>query len=128
MRGLWAATAITTTGCVPIDGGAVELRWTIHNLVADERHEEGERIDCDEAGISTLSLLVDPGSRDGPAYPFDCDDGRGSSDFDIAPGRHLFSIAPAGPRADQATVPDPISAQVREGEVTDLQVLLIRVP
>lgn len=130
MRGLLAATAISATGCVPIDGGAVEVRWTIHKQEADPQQqiEEGDRIGCDTADITTVSLLVDPGSAEGPTFEFDCDDGRGSSEFDISPGRHLFDIAPGGPGADVATVPGPISAVVREGEVTDLQVLLIRVP
>jgi hypothetical protein len=130
MQKLAAATVLVANGCVPIDGGAVEVRWTIQTLSAAPRLDldEGDRMTCDEAAIETVTLRIDSGDAAGSSVRFACDDHLGSSDFDVAPGQHLFTLEAGGPRGEEAVFPDPIAAEVREGEVTDLQVVLIRMP
>lgn len=124
MRALIAASVFTSAGCVPIDGGAVEFGWLI-------RDESGQGLSCEDARIAEVRLNDrDPGGEIN-AFDFDCDDKHGSTDFVLAEGRHLFTIealtAPGRPAASVA-VPNPISAQVRTGEVTDLQILVMRLP
>jgi hypothetical protein len=129
MRGLVLAAAIATGGCVPIDGGAVELRWTIRDESGCSRDNNDSCVnDCGQARITRVTLVAELDSGEVRRLDFACDAGYGSSDFALPAGRHLFYIEPGGPGATDAVVPDPISAQVHQGEVTDLQVLVIRIP
>jgi hypothetical protein len=111
---------IALCGCVPIDGGAVELRWTVRR--------DGRGLSCSRAGIDTVTLLAERDGGESSAFVFDCEAGHGTTNFELAEGRYLFRIEPAGPGAADVAVPNPITAGVREGEVTDLQVLVLRVP
>ena len=121
MRGLCAATIIWVAGCVSIDGGAVELRWAI-------RDNAGVSLRCGEAGIETVTLVAEDEDGQLSAFPFDCEEEHGTTNFELHQGRYLFRVDPAGPGAVGVAVPNPIVAGVRDGEVTDLQVLVLRTP
>ncbi|MEK6606637.1 MAG: hypothetical protein AABZ30_03150 [Myxococcota bacterium] len=128
---LLAALTGMTTACVSIDGGAIEVGWEI-------RGPEGS-VPCDEAGIARVRLRIDRTGDDGANSSdrldgFRCGDGlRGSvtTDFDVAPGRYLLSIEALDAGGDTigpdrgVCVPPPIEREVKDGEVTDLDVMLI---
>lgn len=134
--GMCLETALGS-GCVAVNGGAIELAWTVRTADADAT-------DCGTQNITTVALYVaacDDGGLEGCAGPdaspsaspvqtFTCDRLRGSTDFSIAPGRKKIWIAAfcANGDAAQATVPEPILRDVAKGEVTELNALLISVP
>jgi hypothetical protein len=131
-----AAVGSTGTGCVAIDGGAVEVSWSIRSF-------EGDAVGtCLEARIDKIRLcwnpLTDPapdGAPDEPCPPdqrrsFPCDDSSGVTGFDLDPGLTAFWIEPVctdGEPADPGTyqVPPPIVRTVREGRIISLNSLLL---
>jgi len=121
MRGIATATAIVLGGCVQIEGGAVELRWAI-------RDQDGRTRSCERTEIDTVTLVGEDEQGEPSAFVFDCDEGHGTTHFGLAEGSYLFRIEPGGPGAKGVTVPNPIVADVHEGDVTDLQVLVLRTP
>ena len=135
MYAVMCAGAAFGSGCVAVNGGAIELAWTVRTTAADTA-------DCDTQKIATVGLYVAPcddgglegcAGPDAPASPFQafsCGRGRGSTDFSIAPGRKKIWIAAfcADGSAASVTVPEPILRDVAKGEVTELNALLISVP
>ncbi len=136
------------TGCVQIDGGAVELSWSIRNF-------DGEAASCDLrtadgstdfADIADIRICWEPVAEDGefsgacdPTLNtrFDCRSAHGVTGFEIAPGDTALWIEPLcevmGPRpgpgptptVGKYEVPAPIVREVTSGEVVTLNALLI---
>jgi len=123
------ATVLGFTGCVDVDGGAVELSWSL-------RTPEGEPNNCVESRIERVRLCWAPTSGD-PARvcegsrTFQCTDARGFSRFEIDAGETAFWIEPLC--ADSLIVPDPATYEVpppllrsvSQGQVVTLNALLI---
>jgi hypothetical protein len=129
-------------GCVDVRGGAVELSWTI-------RTEEGGSCSCARAEIDRIELLGTrcdhllsggicgapcPNNPDMicPAGPerlitWTCEEGHGTTVFDIPEGRWAFEIEAVTMNglSAQAAVPEPIVRDVVTGEVAMLDALLI---
>jgi hypothetical protein len=126
--------------CVDVNGGAVELSWSIRTV-------EGTQSDCgsDNANIGSVSLCVrscdvqvagicmhmtDTGPVDDTVCPestWSCSRLHGDTHFDIAPGpKELWITAGCDDgSAARVTVPESIVRDVVEGEVTELNALLI---
>jgi hypothetical protein len=129
---LLAIAALALVGCVEVDGGAVELSWSL-------RAFSGEPVECGDADVGGVRLCwrEAPAERalatdcDGAeAIEFDCDDQHGSSRFELASGRTGFLVEPTcrdGEPAAAGTyqVPAPIVRDVNEGEVVTLSSLAI---
>jgi len=124
---------VATAGCVGINGGAVELAWSVRTV-------DALPADCDMQHLATISLCVQACDDDAGAActgatmcPFDtfsCTRLRGATDFDVAPGKKRLWITVAcadGSPAD-VFVPEAVLRDVTRGDVTELNALLISVP
>ena len=133
----WVLAAVVVgmalSACVAVDGGAVELEWTV-------RTEDALPTSCQTEAIATVSLCVQDcdqvtggactGAEICPYASFSCDRLHGATGFTIPPGRKALRITAtcADGRAAQARVPEPVVRDVSEGNVTELNALLIAVP
>jgi hypothetical protein len=126
------AISAALAGCVEVDGGAVELSWSLRSF-------DGEPVDCGDADVRAVRLCwrAAPGGETLPAIcdgagaiDFDCGDQHGSSRFELASGRTGFLVEPLcadGEPAASGTyqVPAPIVRDVTEGEVVALSSIAI---
>jgi len=134
------AALFETLGCVEIDGGAVELSWTLRDF-------DGNRTDCGPSNIESVRVcwqgLGDaglPAQSDCVAVAtdagfleqfreFDCTASRGVTRFEIRPGRTALFVEPVcqGGVEPQGPfqVPPPIVREVKDGQVVTLNQLLI---
>lgn len=127
-----ALIAITCSGCVQIDGGAVELSWAVFDFA-------GEGQSCIQAGISDVNLCWQAADglstgfvcEDASSHDFDCATEQGSTAFEVPPGRTSLWIEitcrGTEQRAIEGTyqVPAPIVRTVVDGEIVSLNSLLI---
>jgi hypothetical protein len=126
-------SASCVAGCVAIDGGAIELAWTVRTL-------DARPADCQTQRIDTVSLCIqdcdtsDAGVCSGetrcPFVSFSCTRLRGTTDFNVSPGRKRLWITATcqnGAAAD-VEVPEAVVRDVTRGDVTELNALLISVP
>ena len=129
------------TACVQIDGGAVELSWSIRNLDGESAGCDLESSDGadDFADIADIRIcwepVLDDGELIGACDPvlstrFDCLSGRGVTGFEIAEGKTALWIEPVCEVTDvtptgQYEVPAPIVRDVTSGQVVTLNALLI---
>ena len=122
------------SGCIEIDGGAVELSWSLRDFdgdavesCADARVEEVEV--CWQPALGSTPS-VDIGCRPGQRAVFPCSEENGVSGFEIAPGPTAFWAHPICRDGEQAAedtyqVPPPIVRTVEEGRIVTLNSLLI---
>ena len=108
-------------GCVDINGGAVELRWEIGQV-------DGSKTTCGETQVARVRLCATP--EDGGAALCNdwlCSDYQGATAFDIPSGRYALSIAPlcTDGSTPSAAVPAPIVRDISNGDVAQLNTLLI---
>ncbi|HKA88720.1 MAG TPA: hypothetical protein VKE22_13720 [Haliangiales bacterium] len=114
--------------CVDVNGGAVELSWSLRTDTGIERT-------CPQTAIVQVALCM----RDCDTQPcagalacpntFPCERQRGTTQFDIPPGRKEITIRPdcaSGPAL--VVVPPPLVRDIVKGDVTELNALLITVP
>lgn len=126
-----ALVAVAAGGCIEIDGGAVELSWSLRSF-------DGEPVDsCADARIERVRICwqsVADGAVAGAAceasQSFPCEEENGVSGFEIAPGATAFFAEPIcvdGEPAATGTyqVPPPIVRSVEEGKIVTLNSLLI---
>jgi hypothetical protein len=116
--------------CIEIDGGAVELSWSLRSF-------DGDRVDeCNSARIDQVRICwhsIEEGSSTGVcqgSQSFPCGEENGVSGFEIAPGSTSFWIEPIcgdGSPADVGSyqVPPPIVRTVEDGKIVTLDSLLI---
>lgn len=122
------------TGCVEVEGGAVELSWSLRSF-AGESIQACRDARIEEVRLCWTPLEADGGEVSGGCRPpnlesFACEAENGVTGFEIPPGRTSLEIQPvcAGGRpAERGTydVPPPIVRRVREGKVVTLNALLI---
>ena len=140
MRSALTLLALASLGlgaCVEIDGGAVEVPWTV--FAKDGRGAIND-CSCADPAIAYVRLKL-AGPPDAPTQPDPCDGvgacqfscGRkiGATPFFIPPGSYLMSIEPVaadGTVAATAMVPDPVLRQVTKGEPSELDAFGIEAP
>src|SRR5262249_28716806 len=119
---------LMASGCVAVNGGAVELEWTV-------RTEDAQPTDCQTEGIATVALCYEDcdnqasgecaGATQCPFATFACTRGHGATDFSIPPGRKAFYITAAcgDGRAAGVRVPEPVVRDITDGNVTQLNAL-----
>jgi hypothetical protein len=129
---LVAALALASSACVDIDGGAVDLSWSLFAF-------GGDRVSCDEAEVAAVELCwravpaggtLEASCADADHLGFACDDNHGTTRFDLPAGRTAFWLEPVcrdGEPAATGTyqVPAPIVREVVDGEVVTLSSLAI---
>jgi hypothetical protein len=127
--------AVTSVACVEVNGGAVELSWSVRTF-------DGVRVDdsCDDGKhkvhLEKIRLawraVADGGDGAGMEpdnwADFPCSDRRGITKFTVPPGEHLLWIVPvcaADAPVGNYQVPPPIVRAIHEGTVTTLDALLV---
>lgn len=132
-------TIALSSGCVQIDGGAVEVRWDLQyggrDCTSGTLCRRGNRISCLTAQVGAVQLRLSP--SDGQSDPcdsercrFGCDRKVGTTTFFVPEGEYAMSLIVldqdmAEIPIDEVSVPAPLVRQVREGELTNLNVNLI---
>jgi hypothetical protein len=149
LSGLLAVALAGMTGCVRIDGGAVEINWVVHST-------EGQAItDCSCTAPAIAWVQLDLQGVDG-TFPddtpcagkaecrFPCQRQTGSTPFDISPGTsvdggqplYAVSVTALGDDlSDLSTMvdgstpavqtPAPILRSVVQGQPTEVEVFLL---
>ena len=134
------------SGCVSIDGGAVEARWDLQfggdtctaPGASDPLCQRGHRVSCAlgnvgfvEVVLDALSGHEDPCDREGAPCRFSCEDLVGTTTFFIPEGDYAISLrardragVALGP-GDGIALPAPVVRQILKGELTNLDVNLI---
>lgn len=139
----WLALVITlqvVTGvaCVEVNGGAVELSWSVRTFDGDRVEDSCDDDDHDVhlEGIRLAWKAVE-GDGDGGGTvlepdgwdEFPCSDRRGITDFRVPTDQQMLWIVPvcAGglPATGNYQVPPPIVRTIQEGTVTTLNALLV---
>jgi hypothetical protein len=133
------ALLFSATGCVPIDGGAVEASWTVVTY-GDARGISDCNCACPPIAKVRLRLVPVAGGDDvcsGRATcQFSCNRQSGATRFDIPAGSYAISLVPVGqdgndiaPRSDPLTCGaqsiDPVVREVVKGQVTQLDAMLM---
>lgn len=135
-----AVAMLALPACVQVDGGAVELSWSLRDF-------EGARNDCAQAGIAEIRVCWAPLADGGATGPpectiqrtdaglreffrsFDCAEKRGVTRFEVPPGPNAFFVQPicvgGGEPTGPYQVPSPIVRTVATGEVVTLNQVLI---
>ena len=134
---LIALAAVSVVACVGIDGGAVEVPWTV--FARDGRGTINDCA-CADPAIAFIQLkLGAPPETPAQADPcdgaiacrFSCGRKTGATPFIIPPGSYLMSIQPQladGTPSLTTMVPDPILRQVVKGAPTELDAFEIQAP
>jgi hypothetical protein len=134
--------ALVATGCVSIDGGAVEASWDVH--ASDGRGIADCSCTCPEVAKVRFSVVSAAGGPDLCAEravcQFSCQAKHGATPFDIPPGDYALSLVPVGadgqdltgaaPQAGGGTCSahsgvDPILRTIGEGQLTQLNAVVI---
>lgn len=128
---LVALLAVASAACIEIDGGAVELSWSLRSF-------DGDRVgSCSKALIEDVRVCWQPVSGVGTvdstcdaSQSFPCGEENGVSGFEIDPGSTAFWVLPIcrdGAPAEEGTyqVPPPIVRTVEDGKIVTLNSLLI---
>lgn len=140
------ASCALLSGCIDIEGGAIEVRWDLQYGGEDctvpgedePRCKRGNRVSCKLANVGAVRLALTPlfGSGDDPCASdagcsFECDRKVGTTAFFIPEGDYGISLRTEDPQgallgpAEGVTVPSPVVRQIRRGELTNLNVNLI---
>ena len=133
--------ALAATGCVSIDGGAVEASWDLH---AGGRGIADCSCTCPPVAKVRFSVVPAAGGADLclglTACEFPCRAKHGATPFDIPTGEYALSLVPLGadgqdltgpvPQADGGTCSahsgvDPILRTVGKGKLTQMNAVVI---
>jgi len=126
--------SVAAAGCIEIDGGAVELSWSLRDF-------DGDSVDsCRDARVDEVEICWQPSGGDTPSVDVECQSGQresfpcseenGVSGFTIDPGPTAFwahPICDTGEAAEEDTyqAPAPIVRSVQDGQIVTLNSLLI---
>jgi len=126
-----ALLAAASSACIEIDGGAVELSWSLRSF-------DGDRVGtCSKALVEEVRVCWQPVNGAGTvtaecdaSQTFPCEEENGVSGFEIDPGSTAFWVEPicrdgAPADADTYQVPPPIVRTVEDGKIVTLNSLLI---
>jgi hypothetical protein len=126
------------SSCVPVDGGAVELAWEVrsrgpYGCVREENGSVVDRISDVSLCVRACAVVADGecvGDTECPVRSWPCEGLRGTTTFEIVAGRKELWIEVKCPDGSPANVivPEPIVRDIADGEVTQLNALLIVVP
>lgn len=132
-------SGVGLAACVPVDGGAVELAWSV-------RDSSGRSASCtrtttsfsDALGSVALCARACTVIADGncvgevtcPVQTWSCERGRGTTRFEVTAGRKELWIEVTCRDGTPANVvlPEPVVREIADGEVTQLNAILITVP
>ncbi|HEX7597791.1 MAG TPA: hypothetical protein VF518_06225 [Polyangia bacterium] len=132
------ALLFSATGCVPIDGGAVEASWVV--TTHDGRGIANCGCTCPPIAKIRLQLMPTSGGSDPcagrTACEFSCNLQSGATRFDIPPGSYAIALVPVGADGNDITngevgtcsAGSPVAPRVREvikGRVTQLDAILM---
>jgi hypothetical protein len=130
------ALLFSATGCVSIDGGAVEVSWKV--VTRDGRGIADCGCTCPPIPKVRLQLLPLAGGSDPcagrAASQFSCNWQSGATRFDIPPGSYAVSLVPVGADGNDITNGavgtcsagggvDPVVREVIKGRVTQLDAM-----
>ena len=122
-----------------MDGGAVELSWTVrsagdpYGCVREQGGGVVDRIGDISLCARACTVIVDGqcvGDVTCPVRSWPCERLMGATRFEIVAGRKELWIEVGCPDGTPANVvvPEPIVRDIADGEVTQLNALLIAVP
>jgi len=123
---------MAATGCVQVEGGAVELSWSIRDF-------NGTKVECGAALIEEVRICWQAIDAPGDiecrlSHSFPCLASRGVSEFEVDEGDTAFFIQPRCVVAGEELVPQgeyqvpaPIVRKVEKGKVVTLNQLLVLV-
>jgi hypothetical protein len=137
--GIAACAATLATGCVEVNGGAVELSWALRDFDGQPNDCQSSRIEqvricwspVGDGGAASLDCQVarEDGGIDRRYRAFDCEQNRGVTRFEVAPGSTALFVSPLCSGATEPSgrleLPAPIVRTVVEGEVVTLDQILI---
>jgi hypothetical protein len=110
-------------GCEQVDGGAVEVSWSLYD-------QNGSTTNCGEFGVEEMVIeweVVGDGSFH---FSFECGNYHGVTDFQVPAGEAALWLHPRchGVDATQGTfsAPPPIVRTITAGEVVTLDTQLIQ--
>jgi hypothetical protein len=111
---------------VQVDGGAIELSWSLRSFTGDPIDQ------CTNADISTIRVWWEADDEsDRPAFTdFACEESRGVTGFEVPEGTTRVWVEPvctdgAEAAPDTYQAPAPIVRDVSNGDVITLNSLLI---
>src|SRR5688572_16198192 len=97
--------AVTSVACVEVNGGAVELSWSVRNFAGDRVGDDCQNLDRRKGPlvhVDRIRLAWKAAENGGDAADmepdgsadFPCGDGRGITRFSIPAGRQMLWIVP----------------------------------
>jgi hypothetical protein len=131
-----AVQAVTSVACVEVNGGAVELSWSVRTFdgipLKDACDDDKRKVHLETIRLA-WKAVADAGDAAGMEpdgwTDFPCADLRGITEFTVPRGEHLLWVVPIcrdnGPATGNYQVPPPIVRTIREGTVTTLDALLV---
>jgi hypothetical protein len=123
-----AALAFVVAACTSGDGGAVELSWRLRPTEGPVATMDAFLPSCDETMfgggvVASIELDWTIGSSMSSAS-WSCNDGQGTTGFDLAPGSAVLSVSPVCEvgSVDPTTyvAPAPLIRTVIAGDAIDL--------
>ncbi|MES1171866.1 MAG: hypothetical protein ABUL77_01405 [Bacteroidota bacterium] len=133
MLSLAVPPLLAGAGCVSIDGGAVEVAWSIFAPDGRAINDCG----CTDPAVASLrlNLVSDPDGASQPcaglaACRFACDRKIGATPFIIPPGQYLISLVAVDQEgadipATSVLTPPPQSRSIVRGQPTELEAFMI---
>jgi hypothetical protein len=130
-------TGLVLAGCVTVNGGAVELSWTVRTSDGKQaacQNDDGSDPIGDIWLCAKACTVISNGACVGdttcPVGKWACDRTHGSTAFEVTAGRKQLWIQVFCPNGMPANVivPEPIIHDVADGEVTQLNAVLITKP
>ena len=123
LAGLGASVA----SCEPVSGAAVEVSWVLHTPGGYAI----ENCDCAAPAIANVRVLVTPqGGTEAPrSYVFPCGKQRGTTPFEIPPGRYELGITAldsTGQPAAGVITPSPLLKKLLWGQPASMDAQLIK--
>jgi len=122
-----SAVAIFATSCTTVDGGAVELSWTLRpasSPLTDKFIACDATVDGFQIHVAQIRLDWVSSNEPGPGAAWPCSHSHGVTKFELAPGDTLLSVTPVCDTGTAATntyiAPAPERRTVMAGDTVSL--------